>query len=325
MLLWWCPVLALLVGALYRARMRGLRRWLSPEALARLAPGWRPARRRFRLLLWLVAMACLLFAWSRPQWGFRWEQTTERGLDILVALDTSRSMRAADFKPDRLAQAKWALHDFARSLRGDRIGLIPFAGTAFLQCPLTIDYAAFALSLEDVQVGLVPQGGTALASALRTAAEVFEKQGESDRVLLLMTDGEDHAGQIARWIPALREKKIRVFAVGIGTPEGEPLPAPDGSPGFQKDAEGRVILSRLDEAPLRQLAQETDGAYVRAAPGEMGLDALLENQLALLNRAEAESSLARVYEERAGWFIAMGLLLLGLESIAADTSRRSAA
>lgn len=325
LLLWLCPLVALLLGVLYRLRERGLQRWLAPEALARLAPGWRPARRRTRLLLWLLAIISLTVAWARPQWGFRWEQTTQRGLDILVALDTSRSMLAADFKPNRLTQAKWALLDFSRKLRGDRIGLVPFAGTAYLQCPLTIDYAAFALSLDDVQVGFVPLGGTALSSALRVAVDTFEKQGDSDRVLLLMSDGEDHEGQIDRWIPTLKEKGIKVFTIGIGTPEGEPLPASDGSAGFQKDAAGNVILSRLDEEPLRRLAQETDGTYIRAAPGDMGLDVLLERHLEQLNRAESDSRLAKVHEEQAGWFIALALLLLGMESILADRARRAAA
>lgn len=321
--LWLCPAGILLLAVLYRMRMRGVQRWLSPEALARLAPDWRPARRRARLALWSLAMTSLLVAWARPQWGFRWEQTTQRGLDLLIALDTSRSMLAADFKPNRLTQAKWALLDFSRKLRGDRIGLIPFAGTAFLQCPLTVDYAAFALSLEDVQIGLVPRGGTAIASALRVAVETFEKQAESDRVLLLLTDGEDHAGQIERWLPELKAKGIKVYAIGIGSPEGEPLPAADGSAGFQKDAAGNVIVSRLSEEPLRRLAQETGGTYVRATPGDLGLDLIRERELSKLNRSESDARLAKVNEEQAGWFIALALMLLVAESLVADRTWRS--
>ncbi len=313
-LLWLLPALGLLAIVLYRRRLARVRAMFANGALARLAPGARIGRRAARLAIWLAAIASLTFALARPQWGFRWEQTTSRGLDILVLLDTSRSMLAADFKPSRLQQAKWGLRDFARGLRGDRIGLIPFAGTAYLMCPLTVDYAAFLMSLDEANVGIVPRGGTAIAAGLRVAVETFDKQAVSDRVIVLVTDGEDHEGKIENWLPELKEKKIRVYTVGIGSKEGEPLPAPDGGSGFQKDREGNVILSTLREDPLRMLALETGGAYLRAAPGDLGLDQLITEHLASLNRAESESRLSKVWEERAGWFIGFGLLLLAAES-----------
>jgi Ca-activated chloride channel family protein len=313
-LLWLLPGLALACAWLYRRRRAALRAMFSDAALEQLASGFRARRRAWRLAIWCAALALLLFSLARPQWGFRWEQATRRGLDILVLLDTSRSMLAADFKPTRLQQAKWGIRDFARSLNGDRIGLIPFAGTAFLMCPLTIDYAAFLMSLDDAHVGIVPRGGTAIAAALRVAVETFDKQSAGDRAIVLVSDGEDHEGKIENWIPALKERNIRIFAVGVGAKEGEPLPAPDGSPGFQKDREGNVVLSALREEPLRMLALETGGAYVRAAPGDLALDRVLAEHLQPLTRAESDSRLAKVREERAGWFIGLGVLLLVAES-----------
>ena len=313
--LWLLPLLAALCIGLYRRRRARLRALIADPALAQLAAGWRPRRRAARLAIWLAAFGLLLTALARPQWGFRWEQAASRGLDILVLFDVSRSMLAADFKPSRLQQAKWGVRDFARQLRGDRIGLVPFAGAAFLQCPLTIDYAAFLMSLEDLGVGSVPRGGTSISSALRVAVETFDKQAESDRVILLITDGEDHEGRIESWPAELKQKNIRVYALGIGTREGEPLPAADGGAGFQKDAAGNVILSALREDPLRTLALETGGAFIRAAPGDLGLDDVLEQHLAALTRNETDARLAKVWEERAGWFIGLAFVLLVLEAL----------
>lgn len=312
--LWLLVPLAAICAWLYKRRMRRLRDLLSPAALPQLAVGWQTKRRGQRLVLWLLAIALLIFSLARPQWGFRWEQTSQRGLDILVLLDTSRSMLAADFKPNRLQQAKWGIRDFIRELHGDRVGLIPFAGAAYLQCPLTIDYAAFLMSLEDIHVGIIPRGGTAIAAALKTAVETFDKQAESDRVILLITDGEDHEGRIENWLPELKEKNIRVYAIGVGTPEGEPLPSPDGGAGFQKDTSGKVILSTLHEDSLRKLALETGGTFVRTVPGDLGLDELIKKHLSALTRKETDSRLAKIWEERAGWFIGLALCALALES-----------
>ncbi|MCS6772053.1 MAG: VWA domain-containing protein [Kiritimatiellae bacterium] len=312
--LWALALTASLLLLLARRRRAQLGRFLPPAAFARLAPGARIGRRIVRLCLWLLAVTSLIVALARPQWGLRWEQVRTRGLDILVLLDTSRSMLAADFKPSRLQQAKWGLRELAQRLQGDRIGLVPFAGAAFLLCPLTTDYAAFLMSVEDANIGSVPRGGTAIAAALRVAVETFDKESIADRVILLVTDGEDHEGNLDRWLPALKERKIRIFAIGVGTPEGEPLPAPDGAPGFQKDAAGNIILSALREEPLQMLARETGGTYIRAAPGDLGLDKLISDHLSNLVRAESESRLSKTYEEQAGWFIAFGLLLLAAES-----------
>lgn len=322
--LWLLVPLTALCIWLFKWRMRRLRAFLSIPALPQLAAGWQPKRRAYRLALWLLAVALLVFALARPQWGFRWEQTSQRGLDILVLLDTSRSMLAADFKPSRLQQAKWGVRDFVRELHGDRVGLIPFAGAAYLQCPLTIDYAAFMMSLEDARVGIIPRGGTAISSALKTAVETFDKQAESDRVILLITDGEDHEGRIESWIPELKEKNIKVYAIGVGTTEGEPIPSPDGGAGFQKDASGNVILSTLHEDPLRKLALETGGSFVRAAPGDLGLDQLMKKQLPTLTRKETDSRLAKIWDERAGWFIGLALCALVIESAVRERRGASA-
>lgn len=322
--LWALLPLALACALLLRRRRRQVRLMFADEALSRVAPNARLGRRTLRLAIWIAAVASLMFALARPQWGFRWEQVQTKGLDILVLLDASHSMLASDFKPSRLQQAKWGLRDFARGLRGDRIGLIPFAGSAYLLCPLTSDYAAFLMSLEDVEVGIMPRPGTSIASALRLAVETFDKQAVADRALVLITDGEDHEGGLERWVAELKERKVRVYAIGVGGLEGEPLPPASGGPGFHKDRAGNVVLSALREEPLKWLAQETGGAYIRAVPGDIGLDQLISGHLAALSRTEGESRLSKVWEERAGWFIGAGLLLLAVESAFREQGGKSA-
>jgi Ca-activated chloride channel family protein len=313
-LLWGWGILALVLGLLLRRRRQQLARLADLSALARLAPTWPQDRALRRLVLWLAAAALLIVALARPQWGSRWEEVKRRGLDILVVLDTSRSMLAQDLKPNRLQLAKWGARDLVQQLRGDRIGLVSFAGVSYLQCPLTIDYAAFLMCLDDVQVGSVPLGGTAINRALKSAIEAFRKQSEGERVILLISDGEDHESNPLDLVDELKKERIRVYTVGMGTPDGELLPAPEGQPGFQKDAEGRVIKSALHEDLLAKLALETSGAYVRAVPGDTGLERLLTDYIQDLARQEGDARLLKVYEERAGWFLAAALLLLLIEA-----------
>lgn len=323
-LLWIWALIALALWRLAHWRQGRLQKLVEAGALSRLAPAWRPERLRTRLRLWFAAVTCVVIALARPQWGSRWEEVQRRGLDMLVALDTSRSMLAQDLKPTRLQQAKWGIRDLVQHLRGDRIGLVNFAGVSYLQCPLTIDYAAFLMTLDDALVGSVPRGGTAIAAALETALQAFRKQAEGERVVLLISDGEDHEGRPLDLVDELRKENVRVYAVGMGTPEGELLPAPAQQAGFQKDKAGNVIKSALHEDTLSKLALATGGAYVRAVPGDTGLERLFKEHIQPLARQEGEARLLKVNEDRAGWFLAAALLLLALEAAWSTRARRTA-
>lgn len=320
-LLWGWALLSLALFALLRWRRRKLSELAETSALARLAPGWRQDRAIRRMVTWLTALALIIVALARPQWGSRWEEVKRRGLDILVLMDTSRSMLAQDLKPSRLQLAKWGVRDLIHQLKGDRIGLVNFAGVSYLQCPLTIDYAAFLMTLDDVQVGSVPLGGTAISRALQTAIDAFKKQSEGERVILLVSDGEDHESDPLKMVDDLKREHIRVYTVGLGTPEGDLLPAPEGKSGFQKDAGGNVIKSALQEDLLAKLALETGGAYVRAVPGDTGLERLLTEHIQELARREGDARLMKVYEERAGWFLAAAFLLLCGEALWSEQRR----
>ena len=326
-LLYWLPLalpLAWALFALLRHRRKALEQVVDPALLPVLAPDWNPARAKSRLWLRLLALALLVLALARPQWGFHWEEVRRKGLDLMVVLDTSRSMMASDIKPSRLQQAKWGVRDLLRNLRGDRVGLVPFAGSSILQCPLTIDYAAFTMTLDDVYAGIIPKGGTAIEQALRTALASFPANGTADRVVLLITDGEDHEGDPLKLLPELKEKNVRVYTIGIGTLEGEMVPAGDGQGAYFKDRQGQIVKTALKEDVLQKLALGTGGTYVRSAPGDTGLERVFNESINNLKRSEQETRTAKIYEERFVWPIAAALLLLAWEALLSDRRKSPA-
>ena len=325
-LLYWLPLaipLAWALFALLRRRRAALAQLVDPALLGVLAPAWNPARAQSRLVLRVLALALLVLALARPQWGFHWEDVHRKGLDLLVVLDTSRSMMASDIKPTRLQQAKWGIRDLLRHLRGDRVGLVPFAGSSILQCPLTIDYAAFTMTLDDLYSGIIPRGGTAIEQALRTALAAFPADGAADRVVLLVTDGEDHEGDPLALLPELKEKHVRVYTIGIGTLAGEMVPAGDGQ-GYFKDRQGQIVKTALKEDVLQKLALGTGGTYVRSAPGDTGLERVFNESINNLKRSEQETRTAKIYEERFVWAIAAALLLLAWEALLSDRRKNHA-
>ncbi len=324
--LWLLFPAAWILFMLQRRRLRALEAWMAPEALARMAPAWKRKALTRRMLLWILGAGLLTTALARPQWGFHWEEVKRRGLDIIVVLDTSKSMLTRDIKPDRLTQAQWGIRDMVRRLNGDRVALVPFAGDSYLQCPLTIDYSAFLLTLDDVYAGMIPRGGTAIRHALEKGIASFEEGGNADKVLMLITDGDDHEGNPLELIDRLKEKNIRVYTIGVGTVEGDLVPTDDASAGsqFLKDRSGNAVKSALNERLLSELALSTGGAYIRAAPGDFGLDRLIDQELASLQREQGDARMVRNYEDRAGWFLAAAFLAFVLEASVSNRQRRAA-
>ena len=316
-LVWLLLPIAAVVAAVTRQKRGRLARIAESSALARLAPHLNQSRIGLRTAIWLVAIGICLLSLARPQWGERWEEVRRTGLDVIVALDTSKSMLAQDLKPSRLEQAKWGLRDLAQRLRGDRIGLVSFAGSSFLQCPLTSDYGAFMMTLDDVFVGIIPRGGTAIADSLKTAIKNFDPDSPADQVIMLITDGEDHEGDPLSLLPELKKKGIRVLSIGIGSDEGDLIPVSEGrgNVGYLKDREGNVVKSTLQEDVLQRLALETGGAYVRAAPGDLGMERIVEEGFARLERSEADSRLRKAHKDRFAWFVGVALILLAIEAI----------
>ena len=303
-----------------------LRCFVAPQLQASLTQSVSRARRLARRALALSALALLFVALAGPRSGYRWEQVTRRGNDILLAVDTSRSMLTPDVKPNRLARAKLALDDFVSQLDGDAVGLIAFAGSAFLQCPLTVDYAAFHDSLDALDTDIIPRGGTNIAAAIREAQAALHGRSDADKILILVTDGEDLEGEaLAAAKTAAQQDGLRIFTVGVGTAGGEliPLPADQGG-GFVKDAAGQFVKSRLDEPALRAIAAATGGSYAPLGPEGQGLESLYRQALAPLAKHDLAMRQQRIAVERYQWPLAAALALL-LASLLIGGRRRAPA
>ena len=298
-----------------------LSRIIDREQWSTLIQTYSPKRNLYRHYIRITALAILLIALSRPQWGYEWERVRQQGLHILVALDTSKSMLAQDIKPNRLQQAKWGIRDLIKELQGDRIGLIAFAGSAFLQCPATSDYAAFRMVLDDLYAGIIPVGGSDIYEAISCAINSFDKvdSGNADRVIILISDGETHTGNSSELITALKRKNIRVFSIGVGTQDGELIQTPSG---FVKDEEGLVVKTRLEEKELEQIARETGGFYVRSAQGDFGLERIYHEGISKLQKEEQDERMSRIWTERFPLFLAIVLVLLILEALISPTKRK---
>ena len=314
-------VVALFVWAL-RLRRRALEQFAESHLLPILTPNVDYRRQYWRAGLLATALAFLIIAVAGPRWGFQWEEVRREGVDIVIALDTSRSMLTTDVKPSRLERAKLALQELVQKLQGDRIGLIAFAGSAFIQCPLTLDYGAFLESLRATSVGIIPKGGTALDEAIRTGLAAFENHPSKHHALIIITDGEDHAGQVQAASQLAAEKGIKVYTIGVGTPEGELIPLTvDGRRAFLKDRQGQVVKSRLDTEILQDIAITTGGAYVYDSSPSLGLDEVYTRYISQLEKRELTSTLERRYEDRFQLPLALGLILLALEPFIRDQRR----
>jgi Ca-activated chloride channel homolog len=315
-LLWFVIAgLAVLFVWSLRHRRRALKRFADEPLLAQLTAGLDPRRHRLKAALVVCASALLFFSLAHPQWGFHWQEVKRHGLDIIIAIDVSNSMLATDVKPNRLERSKLAVKDLIRKLEGDRLGLIAFAGSAFLQCPLTVDYNGFMLALDALATDTIPRGGTSLARAIKEAMRSFEGGQKKYKVLVIITDGESHEGDPLQWAEKAKAEGIKIFTIGIGTKSGELIPVRDGSGGisFLKDSDGNFVKSRLDEEILQRLALTTGGSYVRASGAQFGLDLIYEQKLSQMEKRELESKMSKRYEERYQLFVLAALVLLMIE------------
>jgi len=280
-------------------------------------------KRKVKLILFNLSVFFCLFALMRPQWGFQWEEVKRKGLDILIAVDTSKSMLAEDVKPNRLNRSKLAVKDLIKKLKGDRIGLIAFAGKAFLQCPLTLDYSGFMISLDGLGVNTIPKGGTSVSSAIFEALKSYEGGLNKYKILIIITDGEDHKGKVINAAKQAKKEGVKIFCIGIGTKEGELIPVPDnqGKNLFLRDRQGNFVKSRLGETVLQEVGLITGGGYVKAAGAEFGLDLIYEEKLSKMEKKDFEGKMRKRYDERFQIPLAVALLILLLESFIFERKR----
>lgn len=312
-----CGLLLWLSRRLACSRAAALREMAADRLVAGLTESVSPAKRRVRLGLLVIAVAALFAALARPQAGFRWEETRRRGIDIMLALDTSRSMLARDVAPDRLGRAKLSILDLLEKLEGDRVGLIPFAGEAYLMCPLTLDYDAFRQSLATADTEIVPAQGSDLANAIRVGGNALDAES-NHRILVIVTDGEDLEGEAIAEATRAAAAGVTIHTVGVGTPAGELIPAEGG---FLRDERGEFVRSRLDEKALREIAATTGGIY---EPIAGGLDAIYRQKLSLVPKEELMARRHKVPLERFEWALGLGGLALLVEMLLGDRRTRRA-
>ena len=313
--IWAVPVLFLVVVYGMRRRREIMRGFSSAHGLDVIAPDSVGGRRWIKTSLLMGTVLFTAVALAGPKYGYRWQEIRQQGVDIIIALDCSRSMTAADIQPSRLERAKREVFDLLAMLQGDRVGLVAFAGTAFLQCPLTLDYDAFNLFLNSLSPEYLPVGGTDITGALATALDSFDPKSASDKAVILITDGENTGdGEPLKAAETLKENKIKLFCIGVGGSDGVPIPEPDG--GFKKDRSGQIVLSRLDENTLKKMAIVTGGTYVRSVAGDLDLDAIYTDEIRRTMETETVSSgRKQVWEDRFQWPLALALLCLVAELI----------
>lgn len=322
----WLWALLPVIGILFwfsRRKEEILRQFADAELLKELTGGLPLKREFWRNVLWIAALAFSIIALARPQWGYEWREVKRQGLDIVVAVDVSKSMLAQDVKPNRLERTKLAVQDLVKKLKGDRIGLVAFAGDAFLVCPLTADYHGFLLSLEDLDTDSVSRGGTNVAAAIEEAVKEYDQTPSRHKAVIVVTDGENLEGDPLSAANKVKAKGIKVFCVGIGTPEGELIQLKDivGNPEFVKDEHGNFVKSRLNEDLLQKIALATGGIYVRAGGAEFGLDLIYERELSKLERRDIDTKMEKKHYERFQIPLALALLAL-LAEIFLALSRR---
>ncbi|PXA04917.1 hypothetical protein DDZ13_02835 [Coraliomargarita sinensis] len=312
------PVLTLISISLvllgWRKRSQLLGRFAAARLLDRLTEKASVQRRLLKSALIVAAVSLLGLALARPQYGVEWSERKARGLDIVFALDSSKSMLATDLRPTRLERGKLAILDLIDRLESDRIGLVAFAGQAFLQTPPTLDYGAFRESLNATDPSILSRGGSDLGRAIEEAAKAFPSE-TNVKVVVLLTDGEDLGGQALEAARTAAEDGIQIFTIGIGTPQGEYLRIRNeqGIEEFVRDRNDQPVRSQLDEATLQQIAQLTGGSYSRL--GGSSLEALYDSVLATLPREERESELQEVRIERFQWLLTTALAFLILEIV----------
>jgi len=293
-------------------KKRLLSRFGDLPLLLRTAPYISFARQRTKALLLVASLVLAVMAAARLQFGTHLELLKREGIDLIVALDVSNSMLAQDMKPNRMEKAKQELRSIIDRLQGDRIGLIAFAGQAFVQCPLTLDYGAARILLTAMDNTSVSIQGTSIASAIAEADKAFEQREKKHKVLVLLTDGEDLAGGAEKAAEEARNNGVKVYTVGIGNPAGEPIPILDrtgNQVGFKKDENGQVIVSKLDEETLQKISLATGGKYYNASAGEMELDKIFE-EIGRMEKKELEGTLVTKYDDRYQWPLLLALLFI---------------
>lgn len=318
------PILLLFYYFAFRWKTRALERFGNLDLIKKLSQSTSRSRQVLKSGLMITGILFLTLALARPQIGTRLEEVKREGIDIIVALDVSLSMLAEDIKPSRLAKAKHEISAFIDLLQGDRIGLIAFAGEAFVQCPLTLDYGAAKTFLEIMDPSLIPEPGTNLGAALALAMKSFESQERKYKVLVLITDGEDHGDNAQEIAEAADKEGVVIYTVGIGSPQGVPIPMygeRGTQKGFKKDRQGEVVMTKLDQLTLEKIALTTSGKYYHSTTGETRLEKIYD-EVAKMEKKELASMKFAQFEDRFQYVLVFAIIFFTVELIISERIRK---
>lgn len=305
------PVLAIIYALVARRRRHLLAKFGNLELLQGLMPDFSRGRLRLKFVLYLLALACIIVAAARPQFGSKLREEKSKGVEMMLVVDVSNSMLAEDFEPNRLERTKYAIGKLFEGLHQERVGLVAFAGEPKVQLPITSDYRMAQAFAKRLSPSLVGEQGTAVGKALQLATLSFSSQSEQSRVIVLITDGENHEDDAVEAARVAKEQGIRIYTIGIGTPEGAPIKI-DGE--FVKDEDGQMVVSKLGEQMLEQIASITDGAYVRATKQSIGLEEIVKS-INEMEKSELSTVRYEEYNEQYQYLLAIALSLLLLESL----------
>ncbi|MGM9791833.1 MAG: VWA domain-containing protein [Candidatus Cryptobacteroides sp.] len=314
----WLLLLVPLIPAVYAIAMamrkRRISRFGDPKMVAQLMPHYSRAKGWVRIILFTLAFFFFVIGLSRPQIGAKLSERQTKGAEIMICLDVSNSMLAQDYTPCRLERAKLAISSLVDKLHDDRIGLIIFAGSSFVQLPVTTDYVSAKMFLSSIDAGSVPVQGTAIGDAIHTAMKSFSAQSEKSRVIILISDGENHEDDAVAAARDAAQAGIRIYTVGVGSAAGQPIPV-DGE--LLRDKDGNIVVSRLDEKTLRQVADAGGGAYIQAGNEEFGLNPII-NDIRAMEGELFSSVVFEEYDEQYMYFFAIALILLVLEMLVGE-------
>lgn len=317
LLIFLIPVFFILQALVLSLRRRRIRKMGDERLVSLLMPSYSRAKTWVRLTLFSIGFFFLVIGLSRPQIGAKLKEHKTRGAEIMIVLDVSNSMLAEDYSPNRLERAKLAISRLVDKLRDDRIGLVVFAGNSFVQLPITTDYVSAKMFLSSISTESVTIQGTAIGEAINTAVKSFSAQSEKSRAVIVITDGENHEDDPVQAASQAAQLGVKVYTIGVGSPEGKPIPV-GGE--LMKDKDGNIVVTRLDEAVLRDVASAGGGLYVRAGNNEFGLNPIIED-IRKMDDEEFNSIVFEEYDEQFASFLAIALLFFVMEMLVGE--RRS--
>lgn len=323
LLLWLIPIFILMFVFIVKRRNELLKKFADVNLHSFLLPDYSSTKNTIRFVLQMIIFSLLVLAFANPQVGTKLQEVKQTGIDVFICLDVSLSMSAEDIKPNRLEKAKYQISSLIQKLQGDRIGLVVFAGNAYLQFPLTIDYSAANLFLSAVDFNTIPQPGTAIASAIQMAVQSFDTSS-TKKAIVIITDGEDHEGDIDKAIKLANEKEIKIYTIGLGSPDGTPIPVYDSQGiriGYKSDKDGNTVLTKLNEEVLIEIAEKSGAKYFRGNNYEDHLQKIYED-LESLEKTEFGTKRISDYETRYYYFLIPAVLLMIIEIFVTDRKSR---